>query len=364
VPRPTINTLNGRIRSSLSSETNTDLAFMPRSLALATLKAMVGVAHGIFGRIDYVKKQIVPGFATDPDVVADQAASLLKTPWKEKAAGVGPCDFTGTDGVLIPANTTVQIASGVQYKTNATAQIAVGIATVDVTAMLTDDTTGQDTNALEGVTLTLVQPIPGINSSATVGAGGIVGGSDRETIDQVNARIRARLSSSANGSNAAQYVEWALEIPGVTRAWCFPQWLGVSGAVGLAFVRDDDASIVPEAAEVQAMQDYIQARVPADTAGFTAFAPVLEPQDMTIQLSPNTVEVQQAVLTSLQALFDAAAVEDGNGSGVIKLSKIREAISTAEGEDDHIIVSPTTNVTASIGRLATLNTPTWQGVPA
>ncbi len=57
----------------------------------------------------------------------------------------------------------------------------------------------------------------------------------------------------------------------------FPQWLGI-GTVGVFFVRDDDANFIPDAAEVQAVQDYIDALRPV-AADLTISAPTEAPAD-------------------------------------------------------------------------------------
>jgi uncharacterized phage protein gp47/JayE len=84
---------------------------------------------------------------------------------------------------------------------------------------------------------------------------------------------------------------------------------------------------------------------------------------MTIQLSPNTASVQAAVQAELEDLFRReAGVEDGAGSGTVLLSHIREAISRAEGETDHVLVSPAADVTLSAGEIATVGNLTFQAL--
>ena len=49
--------------------------------------------------------------------------------------------------------------------------------------------------------------------------------------------------------------------------------------------------------------------------------------------------------------------------GIITLSKINEAISIAEGEEDHILNSPTINPQPPSGGLIILGTPTFSTLP-
>jgi len=106
------------------------------------------------------------------------------------------------------------------------------------------------------------------------------------------------------------------------------------------FVRDNDGTgtaIVPDGTEVAAVQTYIDARRPV-TAQVTVAAPTASPLNFTISgLLPNTLAVRTAVQTELQDLLLRAAVP----GGTILLSHIRAAISSATGENDFSLTSPT-----------------------
>ena len=64
-----------------------------------------------------------------------------------------------------------------------------------------------------------------------------------------------RIRQPSHGGASFDYVKWALETPGMaaggaTRAWVFPQELGI-GTVTVRFVMDDKPStIIPYAADV------------------------------------------------------------------------------------------------------------------
>ena len=58
------------------------------------------------------------------------------------------------------------------------------------------------------------------------------------------------------GGNQFDYVRWAREVSGVTRAWCFPTWKG-GGTVGVTFVMDNRSNIFPQPADVERVADYI-----------------------------------------------------------------------------------------------------------
>ena len=179
------------------------------------------------------------------------------------------------------------------------------------------------------------------------------GGADTKATNRI---ARASSTAFANRRKAealADYMKWAKEVPGVTRAWAYPLELGDS-TVTVRFVRDDDVSIIPDAQEVAAVQAYIEARRPV-TANVTVVAPIAVPLPFTIQVVPNTQAVKDAVTAELAAVLRREA-EPG---GTILISHLREAISIAAGEADHVLLVPAANVTHGTGQIATLGVVTW-----
>lgn len=195
----------------------------------------------------------------------------------------------------------------------------------------------------------------GVQSTATAGL--LSGGADVETDDALRARLLARIQQPPHGGASYDYTAWALEVPGVTRAWVYPAELGL-GTVTLRFVRDNDGTgtaIIPDAGEVAAVQAYIDARRPV-TAQLTVVAPAAVPLNFTIQgLVPATLTVQAAVQAELADLLLREAVP----GGIILLSHIRAAISAAAGETDYVLTAPLSNVTNSTGNMSTMGSITW-----
>lgn len=353
--RPTLPELIDRIQADIESRLPGTDPRLRRSVLGAVGRAVAGQLHGLYGYLDWLSEQIIPSTATDE--ILERHASWWGVSRNPAAAASGTVTFTGTDGTVIPAGTTLQRSDGVDYTTDAEGTIASG--TVDIAVTATEG--GQDTNADAGVSLSLVSPIAGAQSSATVATGGLTGGADEESDSALRTRLRQRVQEPPQGGAVTDYEQWALEVEGVTRVWVMAQWSG-AGTVGVYFTRDDDASLIPDAAEVTAVQDYLDDRRPV-TADVTVYAPTEQAQDMTIQLAPNTSTVQAAVEAELEDMFRRDAdVEDGNGSGTILLSRIREAISTATGETDHVLVSPASDITLSAGEIATLGNITWQAL--
>lgn len=356
--RPTLQTIVQRLQADINSRLAGADAYITKAVLYVIARAVAGVAHGLYGHQAHTALQIIPDTA-DSEQLERQAFWLGRGTTRNPAiAATGSVTFIGTDGAVIPAGATLQRSDGIEYTTDIEGVISGG--SVDTTVTATS--TGQDTNANAGQSLSLISPIAGVQSTATVAAGGINGGTDIETPESLLARLKNIVRQTPQGGSVDDYSAWAQEVSGVTRVWVMPAWNGL-GTLGLYFTRDNDASLIPDAGEVQAVQEYIDTVRPV-TADVTVYAPTASPIDMTIQLAPNDSAVQAAVQAELDDLLRREAnVEDGNGSGAILLSHLREAISIATGETDHVLVSPVADVTPGLGGIATLGNITWQAIP-
>ena len=348
--RPSLTEIIERKIADLDSRLPTASARLRRSVLNALLRASAAVEHGLYGFINWLSRQIIPDTA-EADML-ERHANWWGITRVAASAATGSVTVTGSG--TITAGTVLQRADGIEYTVDSEVVIS-SSGSVDVTC----STPGADGNATSGTSLSFVSPIAGIDSIAT--AGDLTGGADIETDDALRARLRERVQQPPHGGALHDYIAWAKEVAGVTRVWPKANWLG-AGTVGVFFVRDNDPSIIPDAAEVQAVQDYIDTVRPV-TADVTVIAPIEASQDMTISISPNDSTTQAAIEAELSDLFSRESnVEDGNGSGTILISHIREAISVAAGENDHAMVTPTADITLSIGEIATLGTITFQSL--
>lgn len=315
-------------------------------------RAIGGASHQLHGHLDWISRQILPDTADDEEL--DRHGSLWGVTRKAADYAQGDVVFTGTNGSTIPALTVLVRSDGVEFTTDAEGTISGGTATVAVTC----STAGTTGNTDAATTLSLQSPVSGVNSSATVDTGGLAGGDDTEEDDDYRARIRDRIQQPPNGGSENDYVAWAKEVAGVTRAWCYPLWLG-AGTVGVTFVRDDDVDIIPSGAEVTEVQDYIDdpSRRPV-TADVTVFAPTPVELDITVAISPNTAAVQAAITAEIEDLL----LREAEPGGTILLSHLREAVSIAAGEYDHDLTVPAADVTHADGELAVLGTITFSSL--
>lgn len=351
--RPSLTEIIDRTVADMASRVvGVDGAVLRRSVLGVIARSLAGASHELHGRLDYIARQVIIDTA-DAEFL-DRWASVWGVRRKPAEFASGEVTFTGTVGRPIPIGSILQRQDGALFATTADADIGGGgTATVAVLAAVA----GAEGNTDAGVTLTLQQPIAGVQVSAAVAAGGITNGSDTEDDAGLRARLLSRIQQPPQGGADFDYVTWALEVPGVTRAWVAPLEMG-AGTVTVRFVRDGDASIIPDTPEVNAVQAYIEERRPV-TAEVFVVAPIAVPLDMTIQIAPNNPEVQAAAEAEIRDMLSREA-EPG---GTILISHLREAVSIAAGEVDHVIVIPSGNVDHDTGEIAVFGEITWQAIP-
>lgn len=345
--RPTLLELIERAASDLETQLpGTDARLRRSNLGVLT-RVHAGALHGLYGYLDYLARQLMPDTAEAAYLERFVARyGLARTP---AAYAGGNITITGLTGAVVPAGTPVQRSDGVAYFTTADAVLASGTATAAVVAA----EPGAAGNATAGTGMTLTEPVGGVESAAVVAAGGLVSGADAETDDALRGRLLARIQAPPNGGAASDYIAWALEVPGVTRAWVYPLELGV-GTVVVRFVRDNDVSFIPDGGEVAAVQAYIDSVRPV-CAQVTVAAPTAVPLAMTIALTPDTTAVRAEVTAELTDLLRREA----SPGGTILLSHLRQAISTAAGETNHVLSVPSADVTHTSAQIAVLGTITW-----
>jgi uncharacterized phage protein gp47/JayE len=342
--RPQLTELVRSLREDMLSRVDDgDEGLLRRADAEVYARVFAGALHGLYGYADWIARQIIWD-KCDEDTLERWASMWLQVPRKPAAAATGDAvTFVIGVGAMVPSGTVLKAFDGVQYATSADS--------VGMTAPVVALVAGAAGNRAAGQALSLVSPIAGVQTQAI--AGEISGGSDIESVDSLRARLIARVRTPPDGGSATDYVQWALEVPGVTRAWVAPLEQG-AGTVVVRFVRDDDVTPIPDPSEVAAVQAHIDAVRPV-TAQVFVVAPVADPIAFQISLTPATVAVKAAVEAELRDLL----IREAAPSVTLLISHIREAVSTAGGETDSVVVAPPANVVPAVGHMPTFGSITW-----
>lgn len=344
--KPTVRELTAQTEAHLASRLGVGALF-PRSVLYVLARVMAGSTYHLFARLEWVWRQLWEDTADGAEL--ERRASICGIYRKPASAAEITVTFTGT-AASIASGVRVRRVDGVEFVTTEAGTFVLGATTVAATAA----EAGAAANSNIATPLTLTSPILNVNTAAVV-ASLETSGADREDDEALRARVLQRKRNPPHGGAPADYIAWALEVPGVTRVWvqrAYPE----PGSVGVTFVLDNDPSdIIPSPSKVAEVQAYIDPRAPA-TAFPIVYAPGTVAVDVEIALTVDTQAIRDAVESSLGEFFTRSA--DAGGSTVY-LSQIREAISTAAGEVDHTLVDPVADTTVPVGSIATLGTVTF-----
>lgn len=346
--RPTIDTLIGRNEAEFDSRFPGGDSRLRNSNLNVLARVNAGGVHGLYGYLEWISRQVI--IDTAETEILERHASIWGVTRKPAVFAQGPITIVGTNGIVVPAGSVLRKGDGVEYATVADVTITGGTATAQVTAT----TAGLAGNAVAGVKINFVSPIASVNGQTTVAAPGLTGGVDRESDDSLRDRLLDRIQAPPHGGSRNDYEQWAREVAGVTRAWVYPNEVGL-GTVTVRFVMDDKVgTIIPSAGEVTAVQTYIDLRRPV-TAQVAVGAPVAVPLNLSILLTPSTQAVRDAVTAELQDLLR----RDAAPGATILVSRIREAVSIAAGETDNAVSVPVANVNHATGQIPILGVITW-----
>jgi uncharacterized phage protein gp47/JayE len=232
-PRQTLTALRA---SAMQDITASDLpnadGFLRRAVLRVVAWVLAGFAYLHDGYLDWISLQSTPFTATGEYM--EGWAALAPTPVLREAPtfASGLASWPGVSGAPLPAGTICNRSDGVQYATVASATAGGGSVAVTIVALVA----GTDGNMDSGAPLTLAGAIDGINLDGTA-TGPITGGADLELDGPLRTRMLQSYGAPPHGGNQADYVTWAMQVPGVTRVWCNPSGAG-AGTVAVFFMMD------------------------------------------------------------------------------------------------------------------------------
>ena len=341
---PTLREIDANQRNDITSRLPGTDPLLRRSYLGALSRGFAGGLHELYGFQVWIADQAFPDTAEGPELL--RWAAIWGVEQVAATQAEGAILVEGTDGTVVPAGTLWRSGAAIDYQTDAEFVMpAAETGNIDVTAVVA----AAAGNAPVGIVLNLVNPIAGLGSQANVSTA-LAGGADIETIASVRARLLLRIQSPPRGGTVEDYVFWSNGAhPDVTRAWARPNTPAI-GQVTVYFMTDDaTANGIPNAATVVTVRDYIADRRPV-TADVTVSGPVAAPLNFAIQnIRPMTQAVKDAVEAELQDFIR----RESSPGGTLLVSQIREAISTAAGETDHVLTSPVANVTVNATQIST-----------
>lgn len=366
--RPSLTDLRTQVAQDIASAAPGSDPLLRFSNLKITGDAQAALANLHYGYLDWIAKNAVPFTASSEFL--EGWAGLIGITRKPATSASGSITFTGTTGTVIPAGVKVVRGDGATFTTGAGATVGGG-GTAVVTATADPDTTGQTGafgNTALNTVMTLGQAIAGVQSNGMVSTV-FGGGADLETDDALRSRMLFGYQNPPQGGDKNDYVQWALAVPGVTRAWCFPNQSGagtvtvytmwdVAEAAHGGFPQGTNGVATAEPRATAATGDQLAVansllNVQPVTPVVYSLAPTANPINFTISGIP--VASRAAIPGAIAGVF----LNDGVPGGSIPLAHIWSAIAAVSGVNDFVITSPAVDITNAAGQLPTVGTLTY-----
>jgi uncharacterized phage protein gp47/JayE len=360
---PTLENVRQQTRDFITGQLNSG-SMIPNSVLRVIADAMSGLAYLCLLYLDYLSQQFLPDTAND-DWLKNRHSQIWLGGYKQASFASGTATFTGIAGRVVPAGTPASISASIAFET--TADITLG--STPTAAPIQATTAGAAGNLAGGTILSLSTAISGVGSSATVVV--LLGGADEEATEDLRIRVIDRIQKPPMGGDADDFVAWAKEVPGVTRAWCSPLEQG-PGTVTLRFMMDGlratsnpMTSGFPLSSDVNAVFAHVDTKRPVAIKDFFVAAPIPEPINFTVQgLDLDAVSTRASISVSVAAMLADRArpayADNGVGQDAQEIYAVwvSEAILDAAGVN-HFDLTMADHPMPSKGSMAVLGVATY-----
>jgi uncharacterized phage protein gp47/JayE len=342
---PDIKAMAQRARNAFRAETpGTDAWVWPNNIYVSA-KVIGGAVWEVFGRLKWMDRQ---RFALTADGYELERHGL------DYGISRKPSSYAQGNLIVVADTWPLTYPVGTKFtrKSDGASYTSTKAASVDKYTLaakvaVVADVPGKIGNAIYG---TPMDTGFADTTSAAVDSVGLGQGADQETDDQLRARILHRKRYPPHGGDEADYIGWATDLPGVTRAFVKGNAFG-RGTVGVWFLMDDTYPAgIPQAADVLAVQAHIDAVAPI-TANVVVQAPEADCMDIIIRgLTPDTQAVRESAAAEIQSLFQHTAQPSVPGDTfTLYRSWIWQAVGNATGEQHHEVIAPLTDVPFAVG---------------
>ncbi|MXV35655.1 hypothetical protein GS535_03665 [Saccharibacter sp. EH611] len=233
--RPTLTEHRNSILQNMQSANLPGATNITRFSVLGVFaKVWAGMAHLHDAYLDWIAKQGVPWTATGENL--EGWGNLKGITRKAASPASGTVTFQAVANTTLPVGSEISLGN---VGTATTTEAATADETGQVTLPVRFSTPGASGNVPLGTVATLANPIIGVQSSGLVSTA-FTGGADLEDEEAFRARILTAYQTAGKNGRAQDYVDWALAVPGVTRAWVNPDGFGIGSVV--VYVMLDNAN--------------------------------------------------------------------------------------------------------------------------
>lgn len=316
--------INDNIIAQIQTTLNQTIPPLPKSFNRVLAKTLAGVLVTLNKYAGFMFLQMFVRTATFDETVVNGQTIRPLVEWG-RLIGIGdPTPATQAElrlnitvvsqGGTLPTGTQFIGQNGVTYIS--LDAVALDAATVGVDVRASGDPTGGDGsgvigNLAVGATISFATSVPGVQTTAAVGAVTVVG-ADAETEENYRTRVQDRFRRRPQGGAYADYELWGEEVPGIINIY---PYTGTPGEVNI-YAEADTASSnsvdgIPTGPQLLAVQNAIRfdssgraTRQPGNT-----FVNVLPIQRIVFNIdvvglnTPNTGFVRSTIENSARQLF-------------------------------------------------------------
>lgn len=334
-------------------------AGVPNSVLRVLADSNAGLATLNLQFIEHLSKQFLPDTAEHEWLL--RHAQIWLGGGKQATFAAGTVTVTGLPGTVLPSGTRMGSANGVEYETTEAITIGVGATSVAVRSLFA----GMRGNQVAGASLSISLAVSGADGEAVVVT--MAGGTDAESDDQLRERVLFRIQRPPMGGDADDYVAWARAVPGVTRAWCAPNEMGI-GTVTVRVMMDElraDTGGYPTAGDLATVKAALDQVRPVAVKDFFVQAPIAQTVSFTVSaLDADTTATRAAITAKVKEMLEERAAPASALNGVLVPAQtihrewVSAAILSATGVESFELTM-SDQAMASNGHMATLGTITF-----
>ncbi|MDI2091633.1 baseplate J/gp47 family protein [Commensalibacter oyaizuii] len=307
-------------------------------------QVQAGLSWQHYFYLNYISRQAVPWTATDEYLAG--WGNLKNVFQKAPSKATATVQFNTIDGITIPKGTIIKRPDGWSYVTVADS--------VNGQALVESVDTGINGNVGQGVTLSLGNPLAGVDSKV-IAITPITGGAELEDEEAYRQRVIEAYRISGSVGREQEYILWAKSVSQVSRAWIGRNGFGIGTVivwimcdqantstngfpVGSDGSATDEYRYNPATGDQLAVANYIWKKQPV-TALVIVCSPIAQPVNFVISdLGVNNTAANQDVIKA--ALTDMFRREAAPGTALYPSSWER-AIGSITNISQYHIASPT-----------------------
>ena len=307
--------------------------------------ATASAVHGLYHHQNWIARQILPSTA-DPENLEQHAANRGMY-LKPAAKADGTITLAATAGTVpaFGAGLAVTYLAGeageeIPLSIVATEGWPGGPAPAEGITLAAQAGQAGNFPALNNALVTVQTAPDGIASEASAT---MYGGADAETHEALLARLLFRMRNPPSGGIATDYVLWAMEVPGITWAKCYPARRGI-GTVDVVVLSSNG---IPGPQLVAAVQSHVDAKRPVTCPDCMAFAPVVAqvPIIAPVRIAPGSGLTLPALAPSITRELDSRYFDSLYPGDDFRVNRALAVLIGVSGVDDADISSPAANIT-------------------